>query len=147
MAASYTVKLPDGNEYGPVDLATLRSWHEEGRISADTWVWPEGSPEWLTLMDVLAGAGGDESPGPEQPIRLKQEPKEHRPASRTSTRHSSTPPPGVSPRKRGPILVGALALALLLGGVAFWSLSPTLEKKRAGAPAGRGRASGAALHR
>ena len=24
MSTSYTVKLPDGNEYGPVDLATLR---------------------------------------------------------------------------------------------------------------------------
>ena len=64
MATSYTVKLPDGNEYGPVDLGTLRSWHEEGRIAPDTWVWPDGSPEWLTLMDVLAGAA-EPTPGPE----------------------------------------------------------------------------------
>jgi GYF domain 2 len=133
MTASYTVKLPDGNEYGPVDLATLRSWHEEGRISGDTWVWPEGSPEWLTLMDVLAGAGGDDGTRQEQPIRLKQEPKEHRPVSRTPRLQPSTPPPAVSRRGRGSILVGALALALLLGGVAFWFLSPTLEKERASA--------------
>ena len=130
MAASYTVKLPDGNEYGPVDLATLRSWHEEGRISPDTWVWPEGSPEWLTLMDVLAGAGRDEAPGLEQPLRLKQEPKEARPA-RTPTPRASSPP--APPQRWGPILGGALALALLLGGAAFWFLSPTLEKERAGA--------------
>ena len=132
MAASYTVKLPDGNEYGPVDLATLRSWHEEGRISPDTWVWPEGSPEWLTLMDVLAGAGREEVQGREQPLRFKEEPKEARTA-RTPTPRASIPPRGAPPQRWGPILGGALALALLLGGGAFWFFSPTLEKQRAGA--------------
>ena len=43
------------------------------------------------------------------------------------------PAPGAPPQRWGPILGGALALALLLGGAAFWFLSPTLEKERAGA--------------
>ena len=97
MTASYTVKLPDGNEYGPVDLATLRSWHDEGRIGPDTWVWPEGSPEWLTLMDVLAGAGqGDESEVT-VPLKLKPSdtnPRGLRPAAQAATSQAAGAHPG-----------------------------------------------------
>ena len=128
MATSYTVKLPDGNEYGPVDLATLRSWHEEGRVTADTWVWPDGSPEWLTLMDVLAGAA-EPTPGPEGPLRFKDEPKEARASPSAAARRG---PARVAARPRRPpglILAGGLGLIAVFGVLAYLWLAP---KERAG---------------
>jgi hypothetical protein len=129
MAASYTVKLPDGNEYGPVDLPTLRSWHEEGRIGPDTWVWPEGSPEWLTLMDVLAGATQDA--GEDRPLRFKEEPRPAR-ARPTSPRPSPRPAPRPERRSLGLLLGVAAALLAVGAAVGFVLLAPRLEKERAG---------------
>ena len=124
MATSYTVKLPDGNEYGPVDLATLRSWHEEGRITADTWVWPEGSPEWLTLMDVLAGAG-EQAPGPEVPLRFKDEPRDARAVSPRASAHRGPARAAVPARRPlGPILAAGIALLAASGILAYLLLSP-----------------------
>ena len=129
MSTSYTVKLPDGNEYGPVDLATLRSWHEEGRITPDTWVWPEGSPEWLTLMDVLAGAG-QETPGPEGPLRFKDEPKDARSAAPRAGARRDAPRVAAPPRRPlGLILAAGFVLVAVGGVLAYWLLTP---KERAG---------------
>lgn len=130
MPVSYTVKMPDGNEYGPVDLATLRSWHDEGRVGPDTWVWPEGSPEWLTLIDVLAGAGQDPA-GEATPLRLKEEPRDAR------AKAASTPRPrprSARPKRRplGLILGVAAALVAIGGAVGFVLLAPGLERKRTG---------------
>ena len=32
----YTVKGPDGKDYGPVDLATLQEWVKQGRVTHDS---------------------------------------------------------------------------------------------------------------
>jgi hypothetical protein len=56
MANQYLLHLPDGTEYGPVDRATLEAWSHEGRLPAETLVWPEGAPEWLALEKALATA-------------------------------------------------------------------------------------------
>ena len=144
MALSYTVKLPDGNEYGPVDLATLRSWHDEGRISPDTWVWPEGSPEWFTLIDVLAGAGQGDIDA-EAPLKFKEEPKERGASSRSTASTSDAsaslrPSAGRAARKgtsgssRTTVYVGlGLVAALVVGfGLGLWLWLPRFEKQRAG---------------
>ncbi len=132
MTTSYTVKLPDGNEYGPVDLATLRSWHDEGRITPDTWVWPDGSPEWLTLMDVLAGAG-EETPGPEGPLRFKDEPKESKAAAKRPSARRGLARAPAPPRRPLGMILGALAALLVVSGVAaYLFLAPRFEKARAG---------------
>jgi hypothetical protein len=130
MATSYTVKLPDGNEYGPVDLGTLRSWHEEGRIAPDTWVWPDGSPEWLTLMDVLAGAG-ESAPGPEGPLRFKDEPTEKKaPAPRGTVRRAPVRVQPAARRRPQGLILGAAALLAIVGGVLAYSF--LVPKERVG---------------
>src|SRR5262245_4767784 len=50
----YTLHLPDGTEYGPVDLATLQAWRQEGRIPKEALVWKEGTPDWVSA-DALLG--------------------------------------------------------------------------------------------
>jgi hypothetical protein len=54
MANQYLLHLPDGTQYGPVDRATFEAWSREGRLPADTLVWPEGAPEWISLQKALA---------------------------------------------------------------------------------------------
>jgi hypothetical protein len=134
MSVSYTVKLPDGNEYGPVDLGTLRSWHEEGRIGPDTWVWPEGSPEWLTLMDVLAGAGQD-GPGEETPLRFKEEPGQPTAAAAAPRATASKRPrpksaPEPPKRRLAPIFIAIGAVVVIAVAASMVVLVPRLEKQR-----------------
>src|SRR4030095_7101576 len=59
----YTLHLPDGTEYGPVDLATLQAWRLEGRIPKEALVWKEGTPDWVSA-DALRGGLGDAAMGP-----------------------------------------------------------------------------------
>jgi GYF domain 2 len=54
--AQYTLHLPDGTEYGPVDLATLQAWRHEGRIPHDALVWREGTPDWVSAEALLGDA-------------------------------------------------------------------------------------------
>ncbi|HXK12651.1 MAG TPA: GYF domain-containing protein [Vicinamibacteria bacterium] len=56
MSDRYLLHLPDGTEYGPVDRATLEEWTREGRVPAQTLVWREGSPEWVSLEKAFEGA-------------------------------------------------------------------------------------------
>jgi hypothetical protein len=53
MAHAYTVRLPDGKEYGPADLDALQAWKAQGRIGPDTLVWREGATDWRPLSQVL----------------------------------------------------------------------------------------------
>src|SRR5215471_16164759 len=39
----------DGKEYGPVPTETLRQWIQEGRLNAQTRVFPQGAQNWSTL--------------------------------------------------------------------------------------------------
>jgi hypothetical protein len=70
MTEQYLLHLADGTEYGPVDRATLESWHREGRLPPDTLVWPEGAPEWVSIEVALRGSAGPSpaaSPRPAAP--------------------------------------------------------------------------------
>src|SRR5260221_4314246 len=88
MTGPFTVRLPDGTEYGPVDLATLTSWRREGRLVEGTLIWPDGSPEWLPVAKVL----------PDETIVQGAAPAKGRPAGATTPR-PSTPKaqPGPTP--------------------------------------------------
>jgi GYF domain 2 len=63
MNDQYLLHLPDGTEYGPVDRATLEAWSREGRLPAQTLVWPEGAPEWMGIDEALV-APAAVSPAP-----------------------------------------------------------------------------------
>jgi len=87
MANQYLLHLPDGTQYGPVDRATFEAWSREGRLPADTLVWPEGAPEWIPLQKALAApAARPAAPAPAKPSA---------PASdrRASKRPLVAPPP------------------------------------------------------
>jgi hypothetical protein len=47
----YYVIGTDGNQYGPVDEATLRTWLSEGRVSTSSLTFKTGETLWTPLRD------------------------------------------------------------------------------------------------
>jgi hypothetical protein len=87
MPNQYLLHLPDGTQYGPVDRATFEAWNREGRLPADTLVWPEGAPEWISLQKALATPAA--RPATPAPAKASA-PVAERPAS---NRPLAAPPP------------------------------------------------------
>jgi len=111
MIGPYTVRLPDGSEYGPADLPTLRAWQADGRLPEEALVRAEGTEEWKPLADVLRA---------ERPAR----PRPPRPSPRPE------PEPSRLPRLVLLVAAGLLLVAVLLGGL--WALlSPHIDRRRA----------------
>ena len=40
------VRAATGGEYGPASGEVMRTWLTEGRVTADSWVWRDGWPDW-----------------------------------------------------------------------------------------------------
>ncbi len=155
MANQYLLHLPDGTEYGPVDRPTLEAWSREGRLPAETLVWPEGAPEWLPLDGALAAAAAAVPTPAAAPARATA-PGSARPASGPApaaaadrpetlpsmripafdgkapapSRRPAGPAPSPVPRTLVLALVGvAVVVAVLAGLLAV--LRPYLAKRRA----------------
>ena len=47
----YYVIGGDGQQYGPIDEATLRGWLGEGRVSAASLSFKTGEAQWIPLRD------------------------------------------------------------------------------------------------
>jgi hypothetical protein len=62
--AGWKVRLSDGSEIGPMDLAALRTWLAQGLVDADSPVMRPGTRSWVTLGEVeeLKGALGATRP-------------------------------------------------------------------------------------
>ncbi len=87
MSNQYLLHLPDGTQYGPIDRATFEAWNREGRLPADTLVWPEGAPEWLSLQKALAApVARPATPAPAKPASPAK------PAAAVSSRPASNRP-------------------------------------------------------
>ena len=143
MTNQYLLHLPDGTEYGPVDRPTLEAWSREGRLPAETLVWPEGAPQWLSLDEALAAA---DAPAPAAAAARPASapapaPAEDRPETLPSMRmpafDGKAPAPPPAPPAPSPVpralvlgLVGvAVVVAVLAGLVAV--LRPYVAKRRA----------------
>src|SRR5580704_17797011 len=105
--ANYTVRVPNGKEYGPVDLATVKKWNAEGRIGKDALVWEEGAPEWVPLPRML------ESESVTRPVRRPSPAAEPRPAARPQARTTSSSTSGAI-LLVGSLIVVAAGVAVLL---------------------------------
>jgi hypothetical protein len=53
MASGLKVRLDDGSEVGPLDLTMVRSWYEQGLISAESAVQRAGSKSWMKLSQAV----------------------------------------------------------------------------------------------
>jgi hypothetical protein len=150
MANPYLLHLPDGTEYKDVDRATLETWHREGRLPAETLVWPEGAPAWLPLDQALATPLPVEPPAARpasvRPQRAAVPTADDRPETQPSLRlpapDGKTPvaSAGSTPRTLGEWLAGSRNLVLGLVGIAvvvvvlagLWAvLRPYLAKRQA----------------
>ena len=69
-AAVWYVRPPSGGQFGPASAEVMQRWLAEGRVSADTLVWREDWPEWLSagpLFPRLSPATSAESPRGQTP--------------------------------------------------------------------------------
>ena len=64
--SGWKVRLGDGSEIGPMDLAALRTWLAQGLVDADSPVMRPGSRKWVALGTVpeLKGSLGASRPRP-----------------------------------------------------------------------------------
>jgi hypothetical protein len=125
MANPYLLHLPDGTEYKDVDRATLETWHREGRLPAETLVWPEGSPAWLPLDQALAAPEVAEppaaAPASARPVLAPAPVGDDRPETRPSMRKpvfEGKAPVSTDARTLGEWLSGSRSLLLGLVGIA-----------------------------
>ena len=60
----WKVRISDGSEIGPMDLAALRTWLAQGLVDGDSPVMRPGSRKWVPLgtVDELKGAVGATRP-------------------------------------------------------------------------------------
>lgn len=63
--AGYKVRISDGSEIGPMDMAALKTWYAQGLIDGDSPVMKSGTRKWVTLRTLpeFAGASGRKSGG------------------------------------------------------------------------------------
>lgn len=47
------VRIEDGQQLGPVNSGTIKTWLAEGRIAASTYVWREGWQDWKKGSEVF----------------------------------------------------------------------------------------------
>jgi hypothetical protein len=145
MTDAYTVRMPDGKEYGPADLEALRTWQAEGRIGPDTLIWREGGSEWFPLGQVLQPGGLHtelvmeetvtvaRAPSPAVSPAATPAPAPASPAEADKPLEKTAKQPAVRPRPVGPvrtarrprpspwrIIAPLLAVVAVLGGVAAW---------------------------
>ncbi|HSD28020.1 MAG TPA: DUF4339 domain-containing protein [Vicinamibacteria bacterium] len=60
----WKVRISDGSEIGPMDLAALRTWLAQGLVDGDSPVMPPGTRKWVSLgtVEELKGALGATRP-------------------------------------------------------------------------------------
>lgn len=46
--------LQGEEQFGPLDLSTMRQLVLDGTVTADTYVWADGMPDWLPAGEVPA---------------------------------------------------------------------------------------------
>ena len=63
--AGYKVRISDGSEIGPMDMAALKTWYSQGLIDGDSPVMRSGTRKWVTLRTLpeFQGASGGKSAG------------------------------------------------------------------------------------
>ncbi len=76
--AGFKVRLGDGSEIGPMDLAALRTWLAQGLVDGDSPVMRPGSRKWAPLASIpeLKGALGVSAPKARTKKRKKVEEEE-----------------------------------------------------------------------
>ena len=121
---TYKVIGNDGQEYGPVDLATVRAWVAEGRIASDTQVQAVGTTEWKPASDFPELGVASTVGRPLLPPQASRSPSALQPAPAAKPGNSRFPT-----RSRSPwvfyMLVAVTIVLVVLAGVMI--LAPSLR--------------------
>jgi hypothetical protein len=108
----YRIRLDDGSEVGPLDVAQVRDWYRKGLADGNTLVMEEGVRGWRPLADILG-------------IKRKGTPGKGTAARQPSSKHGGTSRPMArsSGGGLGIWIVAGLVLVAAIGGGAFLLLN------------------------
>lgn len=111
--AVWYVRSPGGGQYGPASNEVMKTWIDEGRVGAQSFVWRAGWTDWLTAARVFHALPG----APTNPHKVST------PVSRAAEYLEKKKAQTQKPRL-APIWIG-LSIAAALAGIAlvFWMLS------------------------
>jgi hypothetical protein len=116
--AGFKVRLSDGSEIGPMDLAALRTWLAQGLVDADSPVMRPGSRKWVPLSSIpeLKGVLGASSSKAKAKARKKKK------AEAEELDELDDEPSGID-RWRVRVVCGVLLL--VAAGLGFLAYRPT----------------------
>jgi hypothetical protein len=117
--ADLKVRLDDGSEVGPMDLAMVRTWFQHGLITGDTLVQRRGSARWVRLSE-----GVDLSRwGPSGATSGRS-----RAAGRSPAAGAASPSDAEGGRQTWSLLVGSALFALLAAATLVVAFRPGLVR-------------------
>jgi hypothetical protein len=120
MPSGYKVRLADGSEIGPLDLAAVKDWRLKGLIESDSPVLPPGSKRWSTVSQVLGGAKSSSS-ARSSSVRSAPTPRRSSTASSSAVSASRGGPrarPATARSTSRWVALTVLAIAVALAGAA-----------------------------
>ena len=124
MTGGLKVRLDDGSEVGPLELAMVRSWYEQGLINSDSAVQRAGSKSWTKLAQAVdLRAWGNLAIPSKKAVRSRAQAK---PGARARTEDAPRTGHGGLPALAehwGTSLSGVLLLAAAAG-VGYFHLQP-----------------------
>ena len=121
MANGLKVLLDDGSEVGPLDMAMVRSWYEQGLINTESPVQRSGSKNWMKLSQAVdLRAWGNLTAAPKKAVRKKSQAA---PGTRGRTEETDVPTGRALAEHWGTSLAGLLLL-VCAGAAVFLYLHP-----------------------
>jgi uncharacterized protein (DUF697 family)/endogenous inhibitor of DNA gyrase (YacG/DUF329 family) len=57
--SKWTLKIPSGDTYGPIERVELDQWFQEGRINAECQLLAEGAPSWQWASEIYPSLSGE----------------------------------------------------------------------------------------
>ncbi len=113
MPSGYKVRLADGSEIGPLDLAAVKDWRLKGLIEGNSPVLPPGAKRWSTVSQVLGGSGSSA-----RASSVRSVPTPRRAASTHSTSAAVASARGGGPTRQAPARGANRWLPLTVIGIA-----------------------------
>jgi hypothetical protein len=122
MPSGYKVRLADGSEIGPLDLAAVKEWRLKGLLEGSSPVLPPGAKRWSTLAQVIGSQSGPARATVSAParstVRTAPAPRRASTTAAQAVRSNISRPQVVRRRSSRWLVVTLLVVAVALAGAA-----------------------------
>jgi hypothetical protein len=122
MVSGLKVRLDDGSEVGPLEMAMVRSWYEQGLINPESAVQRSGSKSWMKLSQAIdLRAWGNLTSAPKKAVRKASQAA---PGTRAKAEDREIPSGRAPLAEHWATSLGGLLLLVGAGAAVFFHLHP-----------------------